>query len=294
VVEASTVPVDDLPQIRSEADLEIGRAFPLDSYALTGTQIDLINQAAYLLESKCLTEKGFTLPPWTPRPDIASQNRLVVKFGLGLLSEARQYGYDVSPEYLEPEKKTTADPPSQQYSEALADALLGPVADRPDLPPLEIDGGQFSVGVPYTPDSCMGIAYNDLDISLARSQELSMWMGSAVVVKIDVESQDRAAADPRMIQVIDDWSACMAAHGFITPNPVEASLTYGPADKATAIAAATADVQCKYDTNYFGVRFGVTVACQQQLIEQQSAELETLAASNRDILNRANAAIEAD
>ncbi|MDR1449763.1 MAG: hypothetical protein LBI84_06130 [Propionibacteriaceae bacterium] len=284
---------DDVSQILSEADMEIGRAFPLDAYALTGTQLNLIQQAEYLLESKCLAEKGFTLPPPVDQTDVPSENRLVVRFGLGILSEAQQFAYDIPPEYRDPEKELAPEALPAQYSEALTDALLGPASDRPELSSIEISGHKTSVGVGYTQNSCMGVAHNTLGISLSRSQELSMLMGSAEVIAIDLESQQRTNTDARMIQVTNDWSACMAKRGFTTPDPTEASLTYGPADKATAIAAAVADVQCKYDTDYFGVSYGLTVAYQQQLIEQQSTELEALAASNRDILDRANAAIEA-
>jgi hypothetical protein len=272
--------------------MEVGRAFPLDAYSLTGTQVDLINQAVHLLESKCVAAKGFDLPPLPTLQAAAVQNRLVVKFGLGILSEAQQFGYEKPPKYTVPPAEL-GEQPSAQYAEALTEALYGPAAERPEMPPVEVGGGQLSGGMGYTPDSCMGVAYGALDVSPARSQELSMMMGSAEVANIDMESRNRTDADPLVLQVTGEWSTCMAGKGFTAVDPSEASVTYGPGDRATAVAAATADVQCKYDTNYFGVIAGTTSAYQQQLIEEHSLDLEALAASNRDILDKANAVVEA-
>jgi hypothetical protein len=105
------------------------------------------------------------------------------------------------------------------------------------------------------------------------------------------EARDRTNADSRVGQVAQEWSACMAARGFTIAYPSERSVD--PPDDAAAIAEATADVECKYETNYFGVMYAVLVEHQEALIDEGLTGLETLAAENEEILEKANAAIEA-
>jgi hypothetical protein len=107
-----------MPQIRSEADLSVGRAFPLDAYVLDGAQLHLIQQAARLLQVECVAEKGFVLTPLASLPEVIAVNRLVAQFGLGVLAEAREYGYDVPPKYWDVEK-----PPVGQVSPPSSEAF---------------------------------------------------------------------------------------------------------------------------------------------------------------------------
>jgi hypothetical protein len=281
-----------IPEIRSEADMAVGRAFPLDAYALTDTQRSLISQAVSLLADKCLAEQGFQMPPGQASENLPQQNRLASIFGLGMLSEAQKYGYHTPPEYQE-----TKAPPASAVEptpdEAMLDALLGPSQDRLAEPVIQVGGGEQDSGLAYAPQSCLGRAHEKLGISLERGAELGMETGSAEVVNLNAESSGRAQADPRVVQVTKDWSDCMAASGFDWPNPNEAASMAWSDDAALEIATATADVRCKYDTNYFGVLYGATVGYQQQLIDADLAGLETLAAGNKDILDKANAVIQA-
>ncbi|MDR1264136.1 MAG: hypothetical protein LBK42_00845 [Propionibacteriaceae bacterium] len=280
-----------IPEIRSEADIAVGRAFPLDAYALTDIQLTLISQALNLLTSQCMTEQGFQLPARQTSETLPERNRLVSEFGVGILTEVQEYGYQIPPQYLG--EKASADSGTVQYSEAMIDALLGPVQDRLAEPVIQVAGGEQDSGVSYAPQSCLRFAHEKLGIALERGAELSVGMGSAAVANLNVESRSRTQADPRVIQVTKDWSDCMAASGFNWPNPHEASSAGSSDDTALEIATATADVRCKYDTNYFGVLYGVTVDYQQRLIDADLAGLETLADGNQDMLDKANAVIQA-
>ncbi|MDR1078807.1 MAG: hypothetical protein LBL55_09155 [Propionibacteriaceae bacterium] len=285
---------DGIPQIGSEVDLMAGWAFPLDAYALTRTQRDLIYEALNVLETKCMAEQGFVVPPWLPRLKLSTRNRLLEEFGVGILSEARQYGYEVPPEYTGADHPVDTTKPPPEVSQAYQEAMTGPPQDMPEAPMIQV--GDWSFGTsPYAPDSCMGRSYEALGVSFERSQELGIGQeGSVEVTKLVYESRDRTEADPRVSQVTADWAACMAGRGFDTPSPGEAVNTYGPqGNSPAAVAAATAEIGCKYETNYFGVLYGVTAEYQRQLIDQGLAGLETLAASNREILDKANAAIAA-
>lgn len=285
----------DLPTIASEADVLAGHAFPLDAFALSPTQIRLINQAEHMLESTCMATKGFTMPAYLEPSDVPPRSTLVTAFGLGSLSEARLYGYDIPPMYQGPQKPTTPETgsagTSSQPDASYDIALRGPREKRPSPPPLPLGGGQLLTNLSYTPDSCTGRAYEAIDVSPARAQELMMSDGSVEVSNARLEARRRTDADPRVAKATREWSACMSSSGFTAANPTEASLAYGPAARSLAIAAAIADVTCKYDTNYFGVMYGVTVEYQQQLIDKGLTGLEILAKSNTKILDNANAVI---
>jgi len=285
--------VGSIPLIQSEAAMAGGWTFPLDAYALTNTQINLVLQAVYSLEGKCMIEKGFAWSPWPTHEEVASLNRLVFVFGTGILSEVQEFGYDLPPKYVATKTSVIAAPLDKQYDAAFNDALYGPVENRPEANPIPIGGFQITAGATYTPDSCAGIANEALGISPDRYRELHIGNGSAEAANIYSESLERAESDPRVVQITQEWSVCMANRGFLTPNPTEASITYGPVDRNIAIAAATADVQCKYETNYFGIKYTAMADHQRQLIDQGLAGLETLAASNKEILEKANAVIEA-
>jgi hypothetical protein len=123
--------------------------------------------------------------------------------------------------------------------------------------------------------------------------------GSAAVADIASEADSRTDSDSRALSVTKKWSACMAGSGFSVSDPGEAADTYGPksksgpAGKSEAIAAATADVLCKFRTNYFGVMYSVTYAHQKQLIDSGLTALETLAHAHDALLKRANAVVKA-
>jgi hypothetical protein len=267
-----------------------GWAFPLESFALTMTQLNVIDQARLLLAGKCMVEKGFT---WTLRPvqaETPSENKLVFAFGIGMLSEAQQYGYAIPPQYVP--LKSPPEPPAQ-FSDAYYETLYGPVDRRPKETPMQIGDARVTSGVTYTADSCTGVANEAIGLSVARSRELFLSTGSPEVARLMEEARDRTGADSRVVQVIQEWSVCMAARGFTIADPIDAGGSYDTPDNATAIAEATADVECKYETNYFGVMYAVTVEHQEALIDEGLAGLETLAAENEEILEKANAVIQA-
>jgi len=297
---AGSVAVSDVPQIRSEHDMLIGRGFPLDAFSLTPTQSRLIDQAANLLASKCMAERGFVMPPYpTVTATAPAQNELVIRFGVGILSEVEEFGYDPPPQYFpsrpSPPPGDTDRPGVTNQSDPVYEAaLLGRPEDRPSTPPIAYsDGSQFFTPA-FTADSCVGRAYAGIGLKDAAAvQDIVSAGGSAEVGELSRESRNRTASDARVLQVIRDWSRCMAESGFTTPNPTDAANTYGPGAKNQSVAAATADVKCKYQTNYFGIQYAVTVAYQQELVDRDLALLESLADAHATILDKANAVIQA-
>jgi hypothetical protein len=244
-----------------------------------------------------MVEKGFTWTPDSTTPaaeESPRENMLVVTFGFGMLSEVQQYGYAIPPKYLPPQSSPAPPQKYEEFSAAYEEALLGPLDRRPEETPIQVGQMQLStMGMTYTADSCMGVANETISLSPVRFRELILDTASPEVTRLTLEARDRTVADARVVQVTQEWSACMAARGFTVVDPLEAPGPYDPPDNGAAIAAATADVECKYETNYFGVLYAVTVEHQEALIDEGLAGLETIAAENEEILEKANAVIEA-
>jgi hypothetical protein len=99
--------------------------------------------------------------------------------------------------------------------------------------------------------------------------------------------------DSRVRAAITAWAQCMSDHGFNYTDPLEPLNEFQSESPASSrqIATATADVDCKIDTNLVGIAVTVEDAYDQVYIEQHSAELEEYRTRIDDFL-RAGAALE--
>ena len=83
--------------------------------------------------------------------------------------------------------------------------------------------------------------------------------------------------DSRFVTVQEQWSQCMGTHGFAYATPDEAInsnvLAQTDAEKQKAKAVASADIQCKLDTNLVGVAVAVQSAYEQQYIDSHRDQL---------------------
>ncbi|ROS25623.1 hypothetical protein EDF22_2838 [Rathayibacter sp. PhB127] len=89
-------------------------------------------------------------------------------------------------------------------------------------------------------------------------------------------------ADSRVEAVVAAWSACMASRGFASPDPISALIdprwqsglaSVGPEQ----IATATADMDCKAETNLVGIELAVQSAYDQEYIETHRDALDGMA-----------------
>jgi hypothetical protein len=211
-------------------------------------------------------------------------------FSVGELSEVEQYGYQPAPQYLTNHEKPSPGPPPDP---AFVTALIGQESDRPSLPPIDVGGGAQASGTTFAPDSCMGKAYAALSVDDPR--RINIGSGSGIITALTNESQASAESDQEATTVLRAWSTCMASRGFDAADPIDfanlyspGSRTYNGSSQSAAIAAATADVQCKYETNYFGVMYSLVVKYQQAGIESHFAELDALSGQNSTILAKVN------
>ncbi|MDY0914973.1 hypothetical protein [Rathayibacter festucae] len=89
-------------------------------------------------------------------------------------------------------------------------------------------------------------------------------------------------SDSRVEEVVEEWSACMKKRGFEYPDPVTAMIDQGwkpgvSSVSAEQIATATADMDCKAETNLVGIELAVQSAYDQEYIESHREALENMA-----------------
>ncbi|MDR1635435.1 MAG: hypothetical protein LBS27_11080 [Bifidobacteriaceae bacterium] len=98
------------------------------------------------------------------------------------------------------------------------------------------------------------------------------------------------ATDSRYVAAVAAWSACMAQKGFDYPDPITAIGSSimeqaSSGDDSGAIALATADVQCKIDTNLVGQAVAILSAYDQDYIEAHRQQLDDWQASLKPYLD---------
>ena len=88
--------------------------------------------------------------------------------------------------------------------------------------------------------------------------------------------------DSRVESVVEAWSACMGERGFDYPDPVSAEFDprWGGGTASVTpeqIATATADMDCKTETNLVGIELAVQSAYDQEYIESHWEALQDMA-----------------
>ncbi|MFJ1979185.1 hypothetical protein [Streptomyces albogriseolus] len=260
-----------------------GASFPLDAYEATPEQQDTLTRAQGVLTSRCMARLGFTYQaPEQPVPSASESNARV--FGLVDSDIAAQYGY-LNPGMANAMQKA---PAGKTLTEAEQLALTGKEdLDPADLPSnlqeaeksggsdLQFNGERVPVG------GCVRESF--LKLYARKANEVDILF----VFNLKNEAQSRAREDSRVRAVDKRWSQCMAKAGYTVSDPMKAAkqlgLTGTELSSPRAVTAAKADVRCKQQVNLVGVRFAVTTAYQQQLIEQQA---ETLALVKEQLRSR--------
>ncbi|MDX6742480.1 hypothetical protein [Actinocorallia sp. A-T 12471] len=97
--------------------------------------------------------------------------------------------------------------------------------------------------------------------------------------ELQAEAVKLAEKDPRTADVTRSWSACMKDAGYAYASPGDAAsdarwLVPGPPSPAE-VSAAAADVGCKTQVNYAGMRTAILTAYERRLVRLHKARLTT-------------------
>ena len=287
---AAGEPAAEVPNISTEEQMLSHSAFPLDAFSLDGDFL-VIMVAEHRLLAECMAEQGFDLSPFPPPgyEEAPRQPRLADKYGVGLMAEVQEYGYVPPPKYFGPPQPPPPSPLSPERQAAYELAMNGPVEQRLHDEPLVVPGLITMYSAGYAPGSCKDRTYEALQVPDYR--QLSDGNGSVLVTSLVYDTLTAAQADSRSVAADGAWSACMKDKGFDASSPDEARGAYGELEVGVQIPVATADVECKYVTNYFGIRYGVETAYQKAAIEENFQQLEAIAAEHRVTLELAEAVL---
>ncbi|MFC0552294.1 hypothetical protein ACFFHJ_15505 [Planotetraspora thailandica] len=269
---------DEIPTPRTAADLGL----PLDAYDLTAAEHKVVDKARFMMLADCTRTFGIELeapPPSADGPERPKNADL-----LAWLEDwqVEKYGYAGPPPRL------TEDFTSYSVSDAQWVVLEG---RRRTLR-----------GKAIPPGGCRGSAEALLDqgtLSLLGGKAATLREKEEVFSQLAGDAAQSAYDDLRRRDADRAWRDCMVEAGFFYPN-IEAAAgdsrwASTPADDqivkprgtGAEIATATADAECRKDTNYYGVRQAAYRDSQQRIIAQNRAELDRIKIINQAELKNA-------
>ena len=150
-------------------------------------------------------------------------------------------------------------------------------------------------GYQLTPDVELAAPYLGTDPLVADcvARVNSVTPGGDFIMPFDVYSLPDGGPqirpdDSRFVAVEQQWSACMKGQGFDYATPTDAIGSFtspgGPTVTAVEKATASADIQCKIQTNLVGVGVAVQSAYDQQYIDTHRDQLAALQSQIADYL----------
>lgn len=253
------------PVLRSDAEIRL----PLDRYLLDARQQYLLSKAINTLGRACMTGFGLSWPA-TPTWVGGAPARNDRRYSVTDPASVRTQGYHAV-ELLKrhgtiARQERSLPRPSEDATAVWSGTGASTYRGRP-VP----DGG------------CNGAAVRQLsggstvaDADLAQRLQLSTF--------------DRTRTDARVQRVFASWRDCMGRHGYKYQDPFAAAddkRWRSERVSAAEIATASADVDCKRQTNLAGTMYAVETAYQRQAIAENSARLAELGTYLKTQLDRA-------
>ncbi|MCM2412776.1 hypothetical protein [Streptomyces sp. RKAG290] len=278
-----------------------GLEFPVAAYEVTSDQQYQVKKAQNLLIEQCMKRFGFdyALPAPTPPSRNDSKSRV---FGLASAKDAAQFGY------ASPSQATDPAPAKRQSPAALSrtgqtvlngvDPVAEAAAKAKGKAAAPTDEPMSQAEAAKAPGS--GIIVNGKEVPVGgcgRESALKLYSpkpGSVdilFVFNLGGEAESRALEDSRVRKATTKWSQCMADSGFTTSSPdsvqSDLGLKEGALSSPEAITIAKADVACKTQANYIGIRYAVQSAYEKRLVEEHAETLALFQQQTQDRLRLA-------
>ncbi|MEV0229241.1 hypothetical protein [Nonomuraea sp. NPDC050786] len=258
----------DIPKLQTIEDT----VYPLDAYKPSPEQVAELTSAMRYSLSDCMSRFGFTNYPkqrvhTVTRPFPKDRQYLFIE-----PSKAAQYGY--------------AGMPASELSGRpdAVDVKAKPSADEQAVYTGRNQGLYRGVQVPA--GGCLGQARRSVLAGMSSDDE---WF----VTQLEGQAFQQGEADARVTDATARWSTCMARAGHSYANPEAAwedsrwtaRREGGPLTDVEK-AVAEADMKCKLEVNYLGVRYTADKEAQERLVAGNGARLkkvtEALRAQLRD------------
>lgn len=264
--------------------------FPMDRYRISDEDQHTLERAKNALVRQCMADFGYDFEPNEPAEGL-SVGPYVYLYGVDHPRLAAEHGY-LHPIDLDP--RTYAPTPEMELTEDEEFALYGdPELDPVDYPQTlaearEMNGAELN-GEPVPVTGCAGEA------ALTINAPEEDWIDPTVVFTLENEAAEHANEDVRVSEVLGEWSACMADHGYVTESPLTARDDLGLAGDvsgADAIEAATQDVACKEEVDLVGRWAAVDAEYQAEVIAEQPDLLELYEEQHEERMSQAQAILD--
>lgn len=265
--------IGQLPSIRTWKDISL----PVNHYREDQGVRNEVLTAEYQETKRCAAQYGVAFNVAAPTRPVTAENTDYHRlFGLIDSAAARAYGYHSGEELQKdgesvPTHQATADP--SESAPNYFEVVMGDPA------------GTTVNGLTVPAGGCIAEARSKFGDS-AQTDDLY-----ETAIGYGLSQSDR---DPRVIKAFASWSACMRTAGYSYATPVEANNDPQFASStvsATEIATATADVNCKTQTNLTALRVAVAAAWQNKFIIAHGAQFGAMQSNFREQFARAQSTL---
>ncbi|WP_405796437.1 hypothetical protein [Streptomyces sp. NBC_01506] len=245
---------DNWPEKVPTSGLTKGLVLPLETYMISYAEEVAVQQARDTAEIACMNRFGFT--DWrtedlgTSPPPADNASNMPRRYGLTDLAQARTHGYHL------PSTGRESTPPPEQDTPEAATVLTGQDGSEPLT---SFKGEELPEG------GCTG--------EVGRKAPTP---DVALVERLNTESLELSQRTPAVKAAMARWASCMKGRGYQVDTVWETADVAG-AEAETAdqdeIEVATAEVECKQETDLVKIWFAEETTIQKQLVDDNQQAL---------------------
>lgn len=226
---------------------------PFHEYQLSAAELNVVERATAVLAKGCMNRFELDWPAPTGEGADMDGNDNGDRYGIIDRAEVTEWGYHRPPEQQEPSDETSPAP----------EAIM-----------VYTGRGASEVGGRRVPEGgCVGEARRQL------TGDAPPGMAGADLANLDQEIFQRAQADDRVRVAMGNWRECMARFGYHYTDVWAANDDVrwgGAAPEPEELATATADLDCREESNLVPIWLAVETAYQRRAIADRSDDFAAL------------------
>lgn len=243
---------------------------PLDDYELSPTQYEDSQQATWARVRPCMVSVGFKNFNFQPTPVADGlEEHEDLRYGTYNLDDARAHGYRPGGDPASFSRSAAVGGEEPQFTAEEETALDGVSPERTDGEPKKVH--KTATGETIPNDGCYGQALNEV-----TGNRSDAYLNDTLVEELDGQSYEKSLTDPKVKAAFAAWSACMKSTGYSYASPIDANNDpkwTGDTASKEEIQTATADTQCKAQTNLVSVWHTAEVGIEKTLIAEHADAL---------------------
>lgn len=247
--DATPPEVDEIHPVTSAKDIVL----PFHEYQLSAAELNVVERATAVLAKDCMNRFELDWP--APAAELADTDGTGNgdRYGVIDRAEVAEWGYHRPPEQQEPREETSPAP----------EAVM-----------VYTGRGASEVGGRRVPEGgCVGEARRHLTGNAPTG------MSGADLASLDQQIFQRAQADDRVRAAMGDWRECMVRFGYHYTDVWTANNDVrwgGPAPEPEELATATADLDCREESNLVPIWLAVETAYQRRAVADRADDFTVL------------------